>query len=374
MKEVIMPKLGLTMTEGTINEWFKAEGEAVEKGEPLFAVTTDKLTNDIQSPESGVLVKILVPADETTAVQSVVALIDEAGTASKPEEKHSAAPAPESAGKQEPVEEPRGGIVTPLAAKIAASRGISLEEIRSRRITAREVEAFETHNEGPQEEAKPMSAMRKAIAKNMLASKETSPTVTFDISCDMRNAKALREQLKTLEKKISYTDIIVKCTAKALKEFPLLNCSVDGNKIIYKNYVNVGVAVALPDGLLVPNIPDTDKKSVFQISEEIKSMAAACRGGKAPMERLSGGTFTVTNLGMYGIESFTPIINQPEVAILGVNAMKDVLALEQGCVVAVPTMKLSLTADHRVIDGSVAAEFLQKLKQYIENPITAIYE
>lgn len=373
MKDVIMPKLGWTMTEGTISEWFKSEGEAVEKGEPLFAVTTDKLTNDIQSPETGILVKILAPVDEAAAVGAVVAQIDDTAAAPKPSAPPDVPVPEEHKAEKAAAPEPQGGMATPLAAKIAASRGISLESVRSRRITAQEVEAFQPGT-GPREEVKNMSAMRKAIARNMLNSKETSPTVTFDISCDMRNAKALREQLKTMEKKISYTDIIVKCVARALTEFPVLNCSVDGNKIIYKNYVNVGVAVALPDGLLVPNIPDTDKKSVFEISEEIKSLAAACRSGNAPMERLSGGTFTVTNLGMYGIESFTPIINQPEVAILGVNAMKDVLALENGCVVTVPTMKLSLTADHRVIDGSVAAEFLQKLKQYMENPVTAIYE
>lgn len=371
MKDIIMPKLGLTMTEGTVSEWFKAEGDYVEKGEALFSVTTDKLTNDVAATESGVLVKILVPADETAEVQAVLAQIDE--NAERPEGV-SAPEVEEAPAAPAAVEEPKGGDATPLAKKIAASRGVTIEEVRSRRVTAREVEAFTKADDGPREEVKPMSGMRKAIAKNMSASKEISPTVTFDISCDMTNAKAYREQLKTIDKKVSYTDIIVKCVAKALTEFPILNCSVDGNKIIYKHYVNVGVAVALPDGLLVPNIPDTDKKSIFEISEEVKSLAAACRGGNPPAERLRSGTFTITNLGMYDIESFTPIINQPEVAILGVNSMKDQLKLENGQVVAVPTMKFSLTADHRVIDGSVAAEFLQKMKKYIENPITAIYE
>lgn len=372
MKDIIMPKLGLTMTEGTVSEWFKAEGEYVEKGEVLFSVTTDKLTNDVAATESGILAKIIVAADETASVQTVVAQLDE--TAERPS---GAAPAEvnkkDVAPAETPVIEPRGGDATPLAKKIAASRNISIDEVRSRRITAREVEAFDK-DDTPREEVKTMSGMRKAIAKNMSASKEISPTVTFDISCNMTNAKAYREQLKTIDKKVSYTDIIVKCVAKALKEFPILNCSVDGSKIIYKNYINIGIAVALPDGLLVPNIPDTDKKSIFEIASEVKELANACRNGTPPVERLRGGTFTITNLGMYDIESFTPIINQPEVAILGVNSMKDTLSLVNGQVVATPTMKFSLTADHRVIDGSVAAEFLQTMKRYIENPITAIYE
>jgi pyruvate dehydrogenase E2 component (dihydrolipoamide acetyltransferase) len=168
-----------------------------------------------------------------------------------------------------------------------------------------------------------MNGMRKAIAKNMLNSHMTSPTVTFNLGVDMTAMKDYREQLKTKDIKVSYTDLLVKFVAKALTEYPLLNCSVEDNKIRYKHYINMGVAVALDNGLVVPNIVDADKKSLTQIHDEVKELAAAARGGTLPMEKLHGGTFTITNLGMYGIESFSPIINQPEVAILGVTTMED---------------------------------------------------
>ena len=213
-----------------------------------------------------------------------------------------------------------------------------------------------------------MSGMRKAIAKNMQNSHMTSPTVTFNLGIDMTEMKRYREQLKAKEIKVSYTDLLVKFVAKALTEFPLLNCSVQDNKIIYKHYVNMGVAVALDNGLVVPNIVDADKKSLTEISAEVKEMARLAREGKLPPEKLSGGTFTITNLGMYGIESFSPIINQPEVAILGVNTMEDKVVVRNGEICIRPIMNLSLTADHRVVDGSVAAQFLQRVKSLMENP------
>ena len=184
----------------------------------------------------------------------------------------------------------------------------------------------------------------------------------------MTELKKLREQLKSEEIKVSYTDILVKVVAKALTEFPLLNCSVEDNKIIYKHYVNMGVAVALDNGLVVPNVRDADKKSLTEISAEVKELASLARKGGLPMDRLTGGTFTITNLGMYGIESFTPIINQPEVAILGVNTMEDKVVVVDGEICVRPIMNLSLTADHRVIDGSVAAQFLQRVKKLMEKP------
>ena len=213
-----------------------------------------------------------------------------------------------------------------------------------------------------------MSGMRKAIAKNMQNSHMTSPTVTFNLGVDMTEMKRYREQLKAKEIKVSYTDLLVKFVSKALTEFPLLNCSVEDNKIIYKHYVNMGVAVALDNGLVVPNIVDADKKSLTEISAEVKELAKLAREGKLPPEKLRGGTFTITNLGMYGIESFSPIINQPEVAILGVNTMEDKVVVRNGEMCIRPIMNLSLTADHRVVDGSVAAQFLQRVKSLMENP------
>lgn len=433
-KAIVMPKLGLTMTEGTVSKWLKKEGEAVQEGEPLFEVETDKLTNTIEASASGLLRKILVAEGVTVPVLDKVAVIAGAeedisallGTAAAAP---APAPAPAAVPAAAPVQEAKapagrviaspkakklakemgldlalvpgtgpGGRVTeedvknwkpapaapaaaevkmsPLAEKLARELNIPPAELPSRgRVLARDILAYlegsrekAPEDEAPREETVPMNGMRKAIAKNMLNSHMTSPTVTFNLGVDMTELKRYREQLKAREIKLSYTDLLIKFVARALTEYPLLNCSVEDNKIIYKRYVNMGVAVALPNGLVVPNVRDADKKSLTEISAEVKELAKLAREGGLPMEKLRGGTFTITNLGMYGIESFTPIINQPEVAILGVNTMEDKVVVRDGQMVIRPIMNLSLTADHRVVDGSVAAEFLQRVKTLLENP------
>ena len=435
--ELLMPKLGLTMTEGTIDEWKKKEGDKVEKGEIIYSVATDKLTNDVESECDGVLLKILVPEGETVPCKTPVGWIGAAGEAvpgaaavpaasaapaavsekaPEAQETHAAAQRPageyvpatpyaKKLAKEKgfdlhaipatgykgvlvardvlgftpapPAEAPKSEVkATPLAENLAADLGIDLEAVKAAhgRVLAEDILRYlaETRekagDEPAREEVKPMSGMRKAIARNMLASVQTSPTVTFNLGVDMSEMKRYREQLKAKDIKVSYTDLLVKFVAKALTEFPLLNCSVQDNKIIYKHYVNMGVAVALENGLVVPNIPDADKLSLREISAQVKELAGLAREGKLPPERLQGGTFTITNLGMYGIESFTPIINQPEVAILGVNTMEDKVVVRNGEMVIRPIMNLSLTADHRVVDGSVAAQFLQRVKALMENP------
>ena len=437
-KVVVMPKLGLTMTEGTVSKWLKKVGDAVSEGEPLFEVETDKLTNTIEASASGVLRHLFVEEGVTVPVLEKVAVIaaadeDIAGLlgAAAPAPAAAAAPTPAAAPAASPAEKKAGGRViaspaakklakekgidltlvtgtgpngriteddvknytpapaapaapaaeevpkvkaSPLAAAVAADLGLDLEKIGAKdRVLAEDILRYlestrEKAEEAPKEELVPMNGMRKAIAKNMLNSHMTSPTVTANLSVDMSAMKAYREQLKAKEIKVSYTDLLVKFVAKALTEYPLLNCSVEDNKIRYKHYVNMGVAVALDNGLVVPNVTDADKKSLTEISAEIKELAKLAREGGLPMEKLRGGTFTITNLGMYGIESFTPIINQPEVAILGVTTMEDRAVVRGGEIVIRPMMTLSLTFDHRVVDGSVAAEFLQRVKNLLENP------
>ena len=437
-KVVVMPKLGLTMTEGTVSKWLKKVGDAVSEGEPLFEVETDKLTNTIEASASGVLRHLFVEEGVTVPVLEKVAVIaaadeDIAGLlgGAAPAPAAAAAPTPAAAPAASPAEKKAGGRViaspaakklakekgidltlvtgtgpngriteddvknytpapaapaapaaeevpkvkaSPLAAAVAADLGLDLEKIGAKdRVLAEDILRYlestrEKAEEAPKEELVPMNGMRKAIAKNMLNSHMTSPTVTANLSVDMSAMKAYREQLKAKEIKVSYTDLLVKFVAKALTEYPLLNCSVEDNKIRYKHYVNMGVAVALDNGLVVPNVTDADKKSLTEISAEIKELAKLAREGGLPMEKLRGGTFTITNLGMYGIESFTPIINQPEVAILGVTTMEDRTVVRGGEIVIRPMMTLSLTFDHRVVDGSVAAEFLQRVKNLLENP------
>lgn len=438
-EKVLMPKLGLTMTEGTIEEWKKKEGDEVKKGEILFSVATDKLTNDIEAEADGVLLKILVGEGEVVPCKEVIAWIGAPGEtvpgagsapavsadASAPEAVSAAPAQSASAAKQDggfvpampyarklakekgidlglvPASGARGYVTSkdvlsyvpaaaeapasevkasPLAEKVASDIGIDLASVKARhggRVLAEDIYAYleETREKAeeeipsnPLEEVRKMSGMRKAIAKNMLASVQTSPTVTFNLAVDMSEMKKYREMLKAKEIKVSYNDLVVKFVAKALTEFPILNASVDGNSIILKHYVNMGVAVAIDDGLLVPNIKDCDKKSLTEIHDEVKTFAEQARSGKLPMEALKGGTFTITNLGMYGIDSFTPIINQPEVAILGLTTMEDKAVVRNGEIVIRPMMTLSLTADHRIIDGATAAEFLQRVKNLLENP------
>ena len=435
-KLVVMPKLGLTMTEGLVSRWLKAEGDAVKEGGPLFEVEPDKLTNTIEATASGTLLKILAKEGDTLPCLAGVAVIGEPnediselvpGEAPKAE---APAPAAAPAAPAAPAKAPGGRVVaspaakklakelgldialvpgtgpggriteedvkkfkaapppppeppkpapepgpkaSPLAAKAAAELGMDLKDVphKGGRILAADILAAVSApaaQEGPREEVKRMNGMRKAIARNMQNSHMTSPTVTFNLGCDVTELARLRARLKADDIKVSYTDILVKLVAVALREFPLLNCSVDGDNIIYKNYVNMGVAVALDNGLVVPNVRDADKKGLREISAEVKELANLARTGGLPMDRLSGGTFTITNLGMYGIESFSPIINQPEVAILGVNTIVEKPVVIDGEICVRPILNLSLTADHRVVDGSVAAQFLQRVKKLIECP------
>lgn len=422
---IIMPKLGLTMETGVVTKWLKQEGDAVKKGEAVFELETDKLNTNAEAPADGILRKILVQEGTEVPILKELAILAAAdedisaltgGAAPAPaaeaaaEQAEPAVQAPAAPARKDGriIASPRARVVarelgidlalvtpsgpkgrivekdvrsykpapsvkaSPLAAKAAADLGVDLSAIqKDGRIMAADLVSYLGGAPAApvqREERKPMNGMRKAIAANMQNSHMTSPTVSFNISVEMTAMKDYRAQLAAGGLKVSYTDLLVKFVAKALTEFPLLNCSVDGTDIIYKHYVNMGVAVALDDGLVVPNIPDADQKGLAQISQELKELSEAARAGTLSMDKMRGGTFTITNLGMFGIESFSPIINQPEVAILGVNAMEDRVVARDGAPVILPFMGLSLTADHRVVDGAVAARFLQRVKQLLEHP------
>lgn len=423
-KLIVLPKLGLTMTEGTIARWYKQEGDEVKVGDILYDLETDKLTNEIEARNEGILRKIFIQEGEKAPCLAPVAIIaaaDEdiadlmpggAEPARKEEPKAEEVPAAEAP----PAEAPKanapaspaakklarekgidialvtgtgpGGRITiedvekytpaqeapplkasPVAEKLAADKGIDLKDVPAEgRIMKADVEKVIPKAEAGGEERVKMSGMRKVIAKRMAESWNTCPTVTFDISVDITNMDHLRDLLKKEEIPVSYTDIIAFMTARTLHEFPLVNSSVDGTDIILKKYVNLGIAVALDDGLLVPVIRDADKKGLKELSTELKLLATDARAGRLGPDSLSGGTFTITNLGMFGIESFSPIINLPEVAILGVNAIREVVVPDCCGFTTKKYMGLSLTADHRVVDGSVAAQFLARLRKKLENP------
>jgi pyruvate dehydrogenase E2 component (dihydrolipoamide acetyltransferase) len=432
-KFLVMPKLGLTMTEGNIANWRKAEGDSVTMGEIIFDVETDKITKEFESPGEGIIRKILVAEGMVEVLKPIAiigkadedisALLAEAEKAGDSPavvaEKPTAAEAPQAAPGSPPPAAggrvrasartkkiaadlniditqvtgtgPEGAItekdvtgfaekaktaapkISPTAGVIAAGLGIDPGQIdKDGRIMKADVLAFKQNADflkfaDPQDSTKPMSAMRKIIASRMSASQETSATVNYNQRVDTTAMKQLREELKSTAK-ITYTDILVKIVSRALLEFPLLNSSIVGTDIVTRNYVHIGVAVALPDGLIVPVVKFANKKDLGAISSEIKSLAEKARTNELETDEITGGTFTITNIGMFGMESFTPIINQPEVAILGINTIMDTPMVVDGQVVIKPMMNLSLTADHRVVDGSVAAQFVARLKELIEKP------
>lgn len=422
---VLMPKMGLTMTEGFLTNWRKSEGDTVYKGDVLFDVETDKLTNEFEAKTSGFLRKILVN-EETVKILVPVAIIGTADedisellkqavgeaeaapekeeapikeavpTAAKIKDRVKISPRAKKTAQELNVDYnmvtgtgPDGAIteddirkfaeekpknkISPTAAVVARQLSVDTEKIhKDTRIMKEDVVKYKldenlTKYADPQEYRSTMSTMRKVIAQRMLESVQISPTVSYNIKIDTTALKKLREELKD-EAKVSYTDIMVKIVSKALMDFPLLNSTVDGNVIVTRNYVNMGVAVALPAGLLVPVVKFSNVKGLKDISKEIKDLGERAKANKLTHDELTGGTFTISNLGMFGIESFTPIINQPEVAILGVNAIVQEPVAINGEIVIKPMMNLSLTADHRVVDGAVAAEFMSKLKEYMEKP------
>ncbi|NLG86112.1 MAG: 2-oxo acid dehydrogenase subunit E2 [Firmicutes bacterium] len=438
---VTMPKLGLTMTEGTITRWLKNVGDPVQKGDLIFEVATDKITNQVEALEEGILRKIIVPEGSTVPVGAAVAILaaadeplpeieDETGvehadaissTSSTtvitpaettpplaPVKDIKASPlakrlarehkidlslikpsrsdgrivekdvlaylkaAPETAAL-EPVPAPEKIRCTPVAEQLAKELGIDLTKLAaSSRIDKEDVFSAwlksQTKEEAATEQREPLVGMRKIIAQRMAESKRIAPHVTYNMEVDMSQAKNLYTIYKTQDHKISYNDIVVLATARALRRFPLVNASLVGEEIVYHNHIHVGVAVALDHGLIVPVVKDADQKSLSALAQEVRDLATRARQNMLSPDEITGGTFTVTNLGMYGIDSFTPVINQPESAILGVCRIADKPVVENSTVVIKPMMNLSLSADHRLVDGALAAEFLSQIKAFLEEP------
>ncbi|MHB1042598.1 MAG: 2-oxo acid dehydrogenase subunit E2 [Eubacteriales bacterium] len=446
--EVLMPQLGLTMTAGTISRWLKKVGDCVEKGEPLLEVMTDKANMEVESPASGVLLKVLAQEGLTVPITEIIAYIGEQG------EETGDAPAPAGAGstpaggeeprKQTPALTPerdkgdrnftsprarraarelgvslaglagsgpggriverdvvaRAGVqqngaekagavrLTPLAKKVAESCGIAAAELTGikagGRVTREDVLALHGRKTAAAEEAPaqvittiPFSGIRKLIADKMSLSVHTAAQVTLTTEVDMTETVRMREQLlpeieKTGGSRISYTDILVKVAARALSEFPRLNATLRGDCIELVRAINVGVAVAAENGLMVPVVHRADALSLKEICARTKDLVDRARRGKLRPDDMQGGTFTVSNLGMYEIDAFTPIINSPEAAILGVGRMVQKPVVVRGEIAVRWMMYLSLTFDHRLVDGAPAAEFLRRVKRLLENPYTLL--
>ncbi|WP_435254473.1 pyruvate dehydrogenase complex dihydrolipoamide acetyltransferase [Tenacibaculum sp. A30] len=424
VKVVTMPRLSDTMTEGTVASWLKKVGDKVEEGDILAEIETDKATMEFESFNEGTLLHIGVQEGESAPVDSLLAIIGEAGTDvsslvdahkagtltnSTSAETQEEAPKAVAENKTETVTAPvatisntNGGRIfaSPLAKKIAKDKGINLAEVKGSgengRIVKKDVENytpaakaeapvatstastpsavtnFAIAGEENTSEVK-NSQMRKAIAKALSNSKFSAPHFYLNIEVDMDNAMASRKTINAIpDTKISFNDMVVKACAMALKKHPQVNTSWTDNDTLFHSHINVGVAVAVDEGLVVPVVKHTDALSLTQIGAAVRDLAGKARTKKITPAEMQGSTFTVSNLGMFGIESFTSIINQPNSAILSVGAIVQKPVVKNGEIVVGNTMKLTLACDHRTVDGAVGAQFLQTLKTYIENPVTML--
>lgn len=410
---VTMPRLSDTMEEGTVATWLKKVGDTVEEGDILAEIETDKATMEFESFQSGTLLEIGLQEGESAKVDALLAIIGPAGTdvsgvasnfsaTSAPAKKEEApkvkAEAPKAApAKTEtkskapsptPVTENGRLYVSPLAKKLAEEKGINLTKVQGSgengRIIKRDIENYEPAAgaasvgkfvpSGQEDfDEVPNSQMRKAIAKSLTKSKFSAPHYYLAVEYDMDNAIAFRTQFNSIpDTKISFNDMVVKACALALKQHPQVNSQWFDDKMRLNNHVHIGVAVAVPDGLVVPVVRFANEQSLPQIGAEVKELAGKARNKKLSPDEMSGSTFTVSNLGMFGIDYFTSIINQPNSAILSVGAIVQKPVVKNGEIVVGNTMKLTLACDHRTVDGATGAQFLQTLKGYIENPVTML--
>jgi len=359
--KVVMPRLSLTMKEGTVGTWYKKEGDNVEKGEPLVEVFSEKATYDLEAPASGILRKILVQENDEAPVDAVLAVI------TAPDESFSEADM--SVEMPKTVKEIKKRVLaSPAAKRLAREHQIDLTLVKGSgpegRIGEEDVRRFIEETSGilPKiKEVIPLSGYRKTSAERVSTSFKTAPHSTVVMEVDVSNAMTLHD-----ETEVAYTAILVKAVAKSLAEYPIINSTLEGNEIKIFQDVNVGVAVATEDGLVVPVIHNADKKTLEEIDAAIREFTEKARQGKLAKEDLTGGTFTITNLGMYDVEFFIPIINPPEAAILAVGRVVEKPVVVDGKIEIKPMMMLSLSYDHRIVDGAPASEFLRRAKGKLE--------
>ncbi len=410
---VTMPRLSDTMEEGTVASWLKNVGDKIEEGDILAEIETDKATMEFESFNEGTLLHIGVDVGGSAPVDSLLAIVGNAGTdvsalveahksGSLSKEAPAAAPKAEAPKTEAKAVEATPGKTTtntnnggrifasPLAKKIAKDKGFNLADIKGTgengRIIKKDVEnftpvskqaaaavtSFAIAGEEKTEEVK-NSSMRKAIAKALGNSKFSAPHFYLNIEVDMDNAMASRKTINAIpDTKVSFNDMVVKACAMALVKHPQVNSTWNDNVTKLHSHIHVGVAVAVDEGLVVPVIKHTNALSLTQIGSSVRDLAGKARNKKIAPAEMSGSTFTVSNLGMFGIQSFTSIINQPNSAILSVGAIVQKPVVKEGEIVVGNTMMLTLACDHRTVDGSVGALFLQTLKTFIENPVTMI--
>jgi pyruvate dehydrogenase E2 component (dihydrolipoamide acetyltransferase) len=418
--KVTMPQMGFDMTEGKVARWLKRVGDAVKMGDPVVEIETDKVNIEAEAQGDGVLREVIVNEGNTVPVGALIGLIGapdedlsaikaEAGLVAAPAAEKSAVPAQPIAPAvptAAPAGEGDGRIkASPLARRIAQEKGLNLAALNGTgpggRIVKRDIDAALTAMPitaapaaVPMEPVKPIgvsapaaplapavlkaeeiapSKLRQTIAKRMTASKQSVPHFYVTVEVDMVEALALRAKLNAIvgdEGKISVNDMVIKATALALTRFPAINASYNGETIVRHGAVNMGIAVALEQGLITVVVNDVERKPLSAIAREARDIATRAKNGKARPEELQGSTFTISNLGMFGeVDSFTAIINPPEAAILAVGTTRDVPVVKDGQIVPGKTLKLTISADHRVTDGAEAAKFMAEVKRNLEEPL-----
>lgn len=421
MTDILMPQMGESIVEGTVTRWLKKVGDHVERDEPLFEISTDKVDVEIPSPTSGTLVEILVEEGRTVAINTVVARIGDVAAAQPPAATEPAsaispspdvtsAPSPAAASGAAPPrrQKPATGFLSPFVRRMARINNIDLTQIKGTgangRITKADIEAYLASRRlavaapAPSVEpaappapasvavappppqrlpagarVEPMSIMRQKIAEHMVMSKHTSAHVTSVHRVDMTRIVKLRDRIKQeFEQRygfgLTYLPFVIRATVEALRAFPIFNASIDGTNIIYHQEINIGIAVALDNGLIVPVIRQADEKTIAGLQRAIVDLATRARTRALKPEEVAGGTFTITNLGSFGSLFGTPVINQPQVAILGLGAIEKMPVVIEDDAIAIRSMAyLALTFDHRLIDGALAGQFCTKVKQVLEN-------
>jgi pyruvate dehydrogenase E2 component (dihydrolipoamide acetyltransferase) len=408
-----MPRLSDTMTKGTVATWLKKVGDTVKEGDILAEIETDKATMEFESFNAGTLLYIGVQEGDSAPVDTILAILGPAGTDVSGIAANYKVGAVVEAPKAEEVKAVAQAVVvtelatsgrvfaSPLAKKIAQDKGINLSQVKGSgengRIVKSDVENFSPSavatptqavaeatsavaavkpfvpaGEVFQEEIK-NSQMRKTIARRLSESKFTAPHYYLTIELDMDNAIASRNMINgLLETKVSFNDMVIKASAMALKKHPQVNSQWREDAMVINHHVNIGVAVAVEDGLMVPVLKFTDQMSLTQIGANVKDLAGKAKSKKIQPAEMEGSTFTISNLGMFGIQSFTSIINQPNSAILSVGAIIEKPVVKNGQIVVGNTMTVTLACDHRTVDGATGAQFLQTFKAFMENPVTML--
>ncbi|SDI17836.1 dihydrolipoamide acetyltransferase family protein [Alteribacillus bidgolensis] len=404
-EQIVMPKFGMSMEEGTVVEWLKRKDEPVKKGEPIVTISSDKITNEVEAPVEGYLIKVTAKEDEVVKVGKPVGYIGEKGEAveSTTLEKdvsdkgsNSSSQSSSSTAVKAPPSVPavkKTIKISPAAKKLAKAKGIPIENVTGTgpngRITKQDIEKQAEHTSGENEKeemikndlsvkeemnTQPVKGMRKVIAERMHSSLQQSAQLTImkkaDITELLHLQKQVREELKEsgVESKLTLTAFVAKAVTEALKNHPFINSSFENETITLYSSIHLGIATSLDDGLVVPVLKNADEKSVGDLNQCIQLLSSKARQGELTADEMKGSTFTITNLGAAGVEFFTPILNPPEAGILGVGMAQEAAKFENGTAVPRQYLPLSLTFDHRVVDGEPASRFLNNIASLLEKP------